>query len=98
MKNNDIEDIVLKALDEYSEKQDKWCTEVETITKEAFAAHRVKGFLEIQIKNLERLLDDKDKEIWQHKKAIENLRGYMGFLESQIETYKFRLDEHENSY
>lgn len=43
-------------------------------------------------------MEDKDKEIWEHKKTIENLRGYMGFLETQIEQYKFRLDEHEDSY
>lgn len=98
MKNKDVEDIVFKALADYAYKQETWCTEVETITKEAFAAHRVQGITEIQIKNLERCLESKDKEIWEHKKAIENLRGYMGFLESQIEQYKFRLDEHEDSY
>ena len=98
MKNKDVEDIVFKALSEYSDKQRTWCTDVDTITKEAFAAHRVQGFTENQVKNLERHLEDKDKEIWQHKKAIENLRGYMGFLESQIEQLKFRLDEHEGSF
>ena len=98
MQNKDVEDIVFKALAEYSDKQGIWCTDVDTITKEAFAAHRVQGITEIQIKNLERCLESKDKEIWQHKKAIENLRGYMGFLESQIEQYKFRLDEHEGSF
>ena len=98
MKNKDVEDIVFKALADYADKQEAWCTEVETITKEAFTAHRVQGITEIQIKNLEGYLQDKDKEIWEHKKAIENLRGYMGFLESQIEQYKFRLDEHEGSF
>lgn len=98
MKNKDVEDIVFKALSEYSDKREKWCTEVDTITKEAFAAHRVKDVTEIQIKNLERYLKNKDKEIWEHKKAIENLRGYMRFLEDQIEQYKFRLNEHEDSY
>lgn len=98
MKNKDVEDIVFKALAEYSDKQEKWCCSINHITAEAFAAHRVQGVTEIQIKNLERCLESKDKEIWEHKKAIENLRGYMGFLESQIEQYKFRLDEHEDSY
>lgn len=98
MKNKDVEDIVKKALDEYSSKQDKWNTAIDTITAEAFAAHRVQDVTEIQIKNLEICLESKDKEIREHKKAIENLRGYMGFLESQIEQYKFRLDEHEDSY
>jgi DNA gyrase/topoisomerase IV subunit A len=95
MKNKDVEDIVFKALDFFDRERD---SEVDKITKEAFAAHRVQRITELQIKNLERFLEDKDKEIWQHKKAIENLRGYMSFLESQIEQYKFRLDEHEDSY
>ena len=98
MQNKDVEDFVFKALAEYSDKQGIWCTDVDTITKEAFAAHREQCITEIQIKNLEILLEDKDKEIWQHKKAIENLRGYMGFLESQIEQLKFRLDEHERNF
>ena len=95
MQNKDVEDYVSKALDFFEKDREPIIDET---VKEAFAAHRVTGITDIQIKNLERLLDDKDKEIWQHKKAIENLRGYMGFLELQIETYKFRLDEHEDSY
>ena len=33
MKNKDVEDIVVKALEEYSSKQDKWDANIETITK-----------------------------------------------------------------
>lgn len=98
MKNKDVEDIVKKALDEYSSKQDKWNTSIDTITAEAFAAHRVHDFIENQVKNLEKCLESKDKEIWEHKKAIENLRGYMDFLESQIESLQRSLNEHEDSY
>ena len=106
MKNKDVEDIVFEALNQYLNLEEKLQGEIvdtnlhniSKITREAFAAHRVQDATEIQIKNLERCLEIKDREIWEHKKAIENLRGYMGFLESQIEQYKFRLDEHEDSY
>ena len=95
MKNKDVEEYVFKALDFFEKDRD---AKIDETVKKAFAAHRVQDVTEIQIKNLERCLESKDKEIWEHKKAIENLRGYMGFLESQIEQYKFRLDEHEDSY
>lgn len=95
MKNKDVEEYVFKALDFFERERNP---KIDETVKKAFAAHRVQDVTEIQIKNLERCLESKDKEIWEHKKAIENLRGYMGFLESQIEQYKFRLDEHEDSY
>lgn len=98
MKNKDVEDIVLEAINSMYPTKNGHADNVIKIAKEAFSAHRVQDVTEIQIKNLERCLESKDKEIWEHKKAIENLRGYMGFLESQIEQYKFRLDEHEGSY
>lgn len=106
MKNKDVEDIVFEALNQYLNLEEKLqgpivdsnLSDISRITKEAFAAHRVQNITENRVKNLERCLESKDKEIWEHKKAIENLRGYMGFLESQIEQYKFRLDEHEDSY
>jgi hypothetical protein len=93
MQNNGVEDI-----NSMYPTKNGHADNVIKITKEAFAAHRVQDVTEIQIKNLEICLESKDEEIWQHKKAIENLRGYMGFLETQIEQYKFRLDEHEISY
>lgn len=106
MKNKDVEDIVFDALNQYLNLEEKLqgqivdsnLSDINKITKEAFAAHRVQDVTESQIKNLERCLESKDKEIREHKKAIENLRGYIGFLESQIEQYKFRLDEHEGSF
>lgn len=93
MKNKDVEDIVKKALDEYSSKQDKWNTAIDTITAEAFAAHRVRDFLELQIKNLNKALDNKTKEIQEYQTAIDNLRGYMGFLESCIKKLMRELDD-----
>jgi chromosome segregation ATPase len=98
MKNKDVEDIVKKALDEYSSKHETWCPDIDTITKEAFAAHRTKAFDEANIKRLNTYLESKDEEIWQHQKAIDDLRGYIDFLESRIESLKRRLGEHEDSY
>jgi len=98
MKNKDVEDIVVKALDEYSSKQGAWNTEIDSITKEAFAAHRTKGFDEMCIERVNSYLDKKDREILEHKQAISNLRGYIGYLESQIHELENRLGEHEDSY
>ena len=43
-------------------------------------------------------METKDKEIREHKQAISNLRGYVGYLESQIDQLEKRLDEHEGNY
>ena len=94
MKNKDVEDIVKKALDEYSSKQDKWCGDIDTITAEAFAAHRVHDFQELQIKNLNKALDNKTKEIQEHQTAIDNLRGYISFLESRIKKFQYEIDNY----
>lgn len=102
MKNIDYEKYALEAVAShrinYPDASKDWPSDIEENISDAFTFQRMHGFLEVQNKNLERCLQDKDKEIWQHKKAIENLRGYMGFLESQIEQLKSRLDEHEDSY
>ena len=70
--------------------------DVENIVKRALDAHRVQDVTEIQIKNLEICLDSKDKEIWEHQKAIDNLREYITFLEGKICKLKHQLDEHNN--
>ena len=102
MKHIDYEKYALETVTShrinYPDASKDWPADTEEKISDAFTAHRVQGINEIQIKNLEGCLESKDKEIWQHKKAIENLRGYMGFLETQIEQYKFRLDEHEGSF
>jgi hypothetical protein len=98
MKNKDVEDIVLEAINSMYPTKNSHVDNVIKITKEAFTAHRNKDFSDIQITNLGIALKNKDEEIWQHQNAIKNLRGYMGFLESQIEQLKFRLNEHEISY
>lgn len=98
MKNKDVEDIVVKALDEYASKHDAWNYLINQITKEAFAAHRTKNFDEVNIRRLNTYLETKDKEIREHKQAISNLRGYIGYLESQIDQLEKSLDEHEGNY
>ena len=98
MKNKDAEDMVIKALDEYLITHGDWNTEIYQITKEAFAAHRTKNFDEVNIIRLNTVLEIKDEEIHEHKQAITNLRGYVGYLESQIYQLEKRLDEHEGNY
>ena len=67
MKNKDVEDIVLEAINSMYPTKNGHIDNVIKITKEAFAAHRESGFQELQIKNLERLLEDKNKEIFIYK-------------------------------
>ena len=95
MKNKDVEDYVFEALEFFEKQRDP---AIDQITKEAFAAHRTKDFDEVHIIRLNTVLEIKDKEIHEHKQAITNLRGYVGYLESQIYQLEKRLDEHENSY
>ena len=99
MKNKDVEDYVFKVLSFYEQNYDPAIDPaIEQITKEAFAAHRTKDFDEVNIKRLNTYLETKDKEIREHKQAISNLRGYVGYLESQIDQLEKRLDEHEGNY
>jgi hypothetical protein len=95
MKNKDVEDYVFETLEFFEKQRDPT---IDQITKEAFAAHRTKGFDEVTIKRLNTYLETKDKEILEHKQAISNLRGYIGYLESQIYQLEKRLNEHEDSY
>ncbi len=89
------ESIVKLALEIYADKQGNWDTNIETITKEAFAELRAKGVHEVGVKLLEEEIDSLNKELFQHQKAIDNLREYITFLESKISKLQSRLDEHE---
>lgn len=95
MKNKDVEDYVFKALEFYEKDRD---SVIDLITREAFAAHRTKDFNEMTHKRTMSYLDKKDKEIVLHKQAISNLRGYVGYLESQIYQLEKDLGQHESSY
>jgi hypothetical protein len=98
MKNKDVEDVVLESIDSLYPTKNEFVDNVVIITKEAFAAHRTKDFDEVNIKRLNTYLETKDEEIREHKQAISNLRGYVGYLESQIYQLEKRLGEHEDSY
>ena len=37
-----------------------------------------------------------EKDLWEHEKAIDNLRGYITFLERLILKLRHQLDEHNN--
>jgi uncharacterized coiled-coil protein SlyX len=89
------ESVVKLALEIYADKQEKWDTNIETITKEAFAELRVRPVHEIVAKRTENEINNLNKELFQHQKAIDNLREYITFLESKISKLQFRLDEHD---
>jgi type 1 glutamine amidotransferase len=104
MKNKDVEDIVFDALNHYLQLDhvndklrgsDQAVSTIGTITKEAFAAHRTKDFDEMTHKRTMSYLDKKDKEIVLHKQAISDLRGYVGYLESQIYQLEKDLGQHD---
>ena len=90
------ESIVVQALKMYSTKQYTWDTNIETITKEAFTELRLKGVHEMAAKRTENEINNLNKELFQHQKAIDNLREYITFLESKISKLQSRLDEHES--
>jgi len=95
MKNKDVEDYVFEALEFFEKQRDP---AIDQITKEAFAAHRTKDFDEVNIKRLKTYLEIKDKEIREHKQAISNLRGYINYLESQIDQLEKKFSEYQDSY
>jgi polyhydroxyalkanoate synthesis regulator phasin len=88
--------VVKLALEIYADKQDKWDTNIETITKEAFAELRLKGIHEMAATRTEGHLHNLNQELRQHQDAIDNLRGYITFLESKISKLENELDEHES--
>lgn len=92
MKNKDVEDYVFKALEFFEKDRDH---AIDQITREAFAAHRTKDFDEMTHKRTVSYLDKKDKEILLHKQAISDLRGYVGYLESQIYQLEKDLGQHD---
>ena len=92
------ESAVVQALEMYSTKQYKWDTNIETITKEAFTELKLKSLHEMAAKRIDNEIDRLNKDLWEHQKAIDNLRGYITFLESKISKLENRLDEHEDSY
>jgi predicted nucleic acid-binding Zn-ribbon protein len=90
------ESIVVQALEMYSTKQQQWDTNIETITKEAFTELKLKSVHEMAAKRIDNEIDRLNKDLWEHQKAIDYLRGYITFLESKISKLQSRLDEHES--
>ena len=102
MKNIDYEKYALEAVAShrinYPDSSKDWPSDIEENISDAFTFQRMHGFLEVQNKNLETVIGDKNGEIFKCKQAIKNLRGYIGFLESEIKELEKRLDEHEGSF
>jgi len=47
-------------------------------------------------KRIDDEIDCLNKDLWEHQKAIDNLRGYITFLQSKISKLEHQLDEHNN--
>jgi len=92
------ESVVKLALEIYADKQEQWDANIETITKEAFTELKLKGIHEMAAKRIDNERDRLNKDLWEHQKAIDNLRGYITFLESKISKLEHQLNEHEYSY
>ena len=92
------ESVVKLALEIHADKQEQWDANIETITKEAFTELKLKGIHEMAAKRIDNEIDRLNKDLWEHQKAIDNLRGYITFLESKISKLEHQLDEHEDSY
>jgi polyhydroxyalkanoate synthesis regulator phasin len=93
---SNAESVVKLALAIYADKQEQWDTNIEAITKEAFAELRLKGIHEMAAKRTEGQFDNLNQELRQHQNAIDNLRGYITFLESKISKLENELAEHES--
>jgi hypothetical protein len=92
------ESVVKLALAIYADKQEQWDANIETITKEAFTELRLKVIHEMAAKRIDNEIDRLNKDLWEHQKAVDYLRGYITFLESKISKLEHQLDEHEDSY
>jgi hypothetical protein len=90
------ESVVKLALEIHADKQEQWDANIETITKEAFTELKLKVIHEMAAKRIDNEMKNLNEEIWQHEKAIDNLRGYITFLESKISKLENRLDEHDS--
>lgn len=90
------ESVVKLALEIHADKQEQWDANIETITKEAFRELRLQGLNEAAVKRSENEIDRLNKDLWEHEKAIDNLRGYITFLERLILKLRHQLDEHNN--
>ena len=96
MKPKDIEDILYKALQEYESKQEKWALEIDDHLKNALEYFRLKPLNEQMERNSENNIKLLEKKIIERDKAIDNLRGYIAFLEGQILELKMNIGDYQD--
>jgi DNA gyrase/topoisomerase IV subunit A len=91
-----VESVVKYALEIHADKQGRWDTSIDEITKEAFAALRLKGFHETQERNAKLTANNLQKKIQDRDLAIDNLRGYISYLENRIVELKVALGDYQD--
>ena len=96
MKPKDIEDILYKALQEYESKQEKWALEIDDHLKNALEYFRLKPFNEQMERNSENNIKLLEKKIVERDKALDNLRGYITFLENRIVEFKMSMGDYQD--
>ena len=96
MKPKDIEDILYKALQEYESKQETWALEIDDHLKNALEYFRLKPFNEQMERNSENNIKLLNRKISDRDEAINNLRGYITFLENRIVELKMNIGDYQD--
>ena len=96
MKPKDIEDILYKALQEYESKQETWALEIDDHLKNALEYYRFKSVNEQAENNYRCDLKTLANKVSDRDKAIDNLRGYITFLENHIVELKMNIGDYQD--
>ena len=88
-KTKTLEASILDAI----KKHDCDPVELTKFAEKCFSAYRVESLNETKIKNLNEWLKHGEQEIARHKICIKDLRGYIGFLETENEKLKQEREE-----
>lgn len=96
MKPKDIEDIIYKALDEHKSKRENWALEIDDHLQNAFDYLRLKPLNEQIERNSANQIKKLDGKIFERDKALDNLRGYITFLENRIVELKMSIGDYQD--
>ncbi len=83
-----LEASILEAI----QKHDCDPKELTKFAEECFVSHRVRNVNENQLKSYENWNKSLEQEIARHKTCIDNLRGYIDYLEKELANLKAEID------